>query len=268
MDILRAGEMLARSSQLLSSSIAPVHRAQHALRTTVTPRQQLLPQRWRYQAKRSFTASVKWQQLEPESSNPQKSTHGKDRDMTSFLDENLDFLKPAEGQDTEQPSRPSVRYGGRGQSSVDDILGLMGSGRSRRQQQSTDSASMTSGLTDFANLLDPNYSQHRGGASGKIDPNVPAPPPTLTPSPVKLGPSVGRTVNIDPARGFDASRAFRQLEMNCNRNGVKRHAMRQRFHERPGLKRKRLHSERWRRRFKEGFRETVKMVQRMKRQGW
>ena len=44
--------------------------------------------------------------------------------------------------------------------------------------------------------------------------------------------------------------------------------MRQRFHEREGLKRKRLRNERWRRRFKEGFQRAVGRVVGMKRQGW
>lgn len=85
---------------------------------------------------------------------------------------------------------------------------------------------------------------------------------------MKLNSSVGRTIKVDPARGIDVARAFTVLETQCNRNNVKRDAQKQRYHERPGLKRKRLKSERWRRRFKETFKRTVTMVQRMKGQGW
>jgi hypothetical protein len=55
-------------------------------------------------------------------------------------------------------------------------------------------------------------------------------------------------------KGVDLGRGFRVLEINCQRNQERGDFMRQRFHERPGLKRKRLHSLRWRKRFKEGFR--------------
>ena len=43
---------------------------------------------------------------------------------------------------------------------------------------------------------------------------------------------------------------------------------RQRFHERGGLKRKRLRRERWRRRFMEGFKGTVGRVKGLRNQGW
>lgn len=97
---------------------------------------------------------------------------------------------------------------------------------------------------------------------------APSLPPKLDKPSLKLGPSVGRTIAVDGSKGMDVGRAFRSLEMACARNAVRRDFQRQRFHERPGLKRKRLHSERWRRRFKEGFRGVVRMVNRMKKQGW
>lgn len=85
---------------------------------------------------------------------------------------------------------------------------------------------------------------------------------------MKLNSSTGRQVRVDPERRMDVGRAFRSLEILCARNSVKRDFMRQRFHERPGLKRKRLKSERWRKNFKAGFKETVRMVMKMKKQGW
>lgn len=94
------------------------------------------------------------------------------------------------------------------------------------------------------------------------------PPPPPQAAPMKLDSSVGRTIHVNADKGIDVGRAFRMLEQRCAQNSVKRDFMRQRFHERPGLKRKRLKQERWRRRFKEGFRETVAMVGRMKKQGW
>lgn len=84
----------------------------------------------------------------------------------------------------------------------------------------------------------------------------------------RLGPSVGRSVLVEPERGIDLGRAFRNLDINCFRNTVKADFMRQRFHERPGLKRKRLRTVRWRKRFKEGFRAMVSKVEEMRRSGW
>ena len=94
------------------------------------------------------------------------------------------------------------------------------------------------------------------------------PEPTLYQPTIKSRPSLGRTVEIWPDRGFDLGRAFRSLDINCAVNGVRGHAMKQRFHERPGLKRKRLKSVRWRRNFKKGFNEVVGKVKRMRRKGW
>ncbi|OIW28657.1 hypothetical protein CONLIGDRAFT_670447 [Coniochaeta ligniaria NRRL 30616] len=78
--------------------------------------------------------------------------------------------------------------------------------------------------------------------------------------------STGRT--IEKYGNVDVARAFTLLDMACNRNGVPRDLRRQKFHERPGLKRKRLRSERWRKMFKLGFRATVSRVSELRRQGW
>ena len=84
--------------------------------------------------------------------------------------------------------------------------------------------------------------------------------------PMDLNPSTGRSVKIGV--GIDVGRAFKLLEQSCARNGVRREANTQRFHERPGLKRKRLRRERWRRKFMEGFKATVGRVKQLKNQGW
>ncbi|KAL9102445.1 MAG: hypothetical protein Q9163_002406 [Psora crenata] len=85
---------------------------------------------------------------------------------------------------------------------------------------------------------------------------------------IRSRPTVGRTIELDPGRGMDFGRAMRQLNILCATNKVRADAMRQRFHERPGMKRKRLKSERWRKLFKEGFRATVGRVKEMRRKGW
>jgi small subunit ribosomal protein MRP21 len=83
---------------------------------------------------------------------------------------------------------------------------------------------------------------------------------------LKLNPSTGRTVSI--SGGVDVGRGFRLLEMSCARNRVRGDANKQRFHERGGIKRKRLRRERWRKRFMEGFKATVMRVKQLKKQGW
>ena len=67
---------------------------------------------------------------------------------------------------------------------------------------------------------------------------------------------------------MDLGRALRQMEMKLAINSVRADFNRQRFHERAGLKRKRLKSQRWRKRFKQGFRAVVAKVDDMRRRGW
>ncbi|MCJ1283084.1 hypothetical protein MMC26_002411 [Xylographa opegraphella] len=88
------------------------------------------------------------------------------------------------------------------------------------------------------------------------------------PPPIRLDAFIGRSEEVDPDRGLDLGRALKKLETKCSYNNVRGDVARQRFHERPGLKRKRLKSERWRKRFKEGFRAVVAKVQDMRNRGW
>jgi len=85
--------------------------------------------------------------------------------------------------------------------------------------------------------------------------------------PLLLNPSTGRSVTIG-STGIDVAKGFRLMEMSCARNKIKSDSMKQRFHERGGLKRKRLRRERWRTRFLEGFKATVSRVKQLKHQGW
>lgn len=84
---------------------------------------------------------------------------------------------------------------------------------------------------------------------------------------MRLNASTGRTIEVG-ALGIDIARGIKLLEMSCSRNRVRADANKQRFHERAGLKRKRLGRERWRRRFAEGFKGVVGRVKELKRQGW
>ncbi|KAK8127846.1 hypothetical protein PG984_008954 [Apiospora sp. TS-2023a] len=76
----------------------------------------------------------------------------------------------------------------------------------------------------------------------------------------------GRTMYV--SKGADVGRAFKMLEMQCQSNRVRADFQKQRYHERNGMKRKRLVSERWQRKFKGGFKATCKRVSELRRQGW
>ncbi|KAJ5052034.1 uncharacterized protein L3040_001794 [Drepanopeziza brunnea f. sp. 'multigermtubi'] len=91
--------------------------------------------------------------------------------------------------------------------------------------------------------------------------------PKAARKPIKLSPSTGRSKVIGGG-GVDIATGFRLVEMSCARNKVKSDFMRQRFHERGGMKRKRLRRERWRTRFMEGFKATIARVKQLKNQGW
>lgn len=86
------------------------------------------------------------------------------------------------------------------------------------------------------------------------------------PEAMRLRPSTGRTVYR--SGNVDVARSFQVLNRLVKVNRVKQDFQRQRFHERPGLKRKRQRSERWRRRFQHGFRAVVHRVVELRNQGW
>lgn len=85
---------------------------------------------------------------------------------------------------------------------------------------------------------------------------------------IESRPRVGRTIEIDSKTGIDVAVALRKLTRACLNNNVRYDQQRQRHHERPGLKRKRLKRVRWRARFKQGFRVLVGKVLAMRSKGW
>lgn len=88
--------------------------------------------------------------------------------------------------------------------------------------------------------------------------------------PMKFDATTGRTVNVSGAskQSIDVAKAFTLVEINCSRNKVRMMANKQRFHERGGLKRKRLRRQRWQKRFMEGFKATISRVRHLRKQGW
>ncbi|PVI04555.1 hypothetical protein DM02DRAFT_611392 [Periconia macrospinosa] len=84
----------------------------------------------------------------------------------------------------------------------------------------------------------------------------------------RLGATYGRSVDLDPNRHRDLVQGVGILTALVIRNNIKNDFRKQKFHERPGLKRKRLASERWRARFKAGFHQVTSRVTELNRKGW
>ncbi|KEY64207.1 hypothetical protein S7711_03496 [Stachybotrys chartarum IBT 7711] len=83
---------------------------------------------------------------------------------------------------------------------------------------------------------------------------------------------LGRTIfvgnNFGPTAAPTVSLALNSLNRLVRSEQISSKFYAQRFHERKGLKRKRLAMTRWRKRFKDGFKATVNRVLELKRQGW
>lgn len=85
---------------------------------------------------------------------------------------------------------------------------------------------------------------------------------------LKLGPTLGRQVHVEPERGTDLGGALRKLQATISQNRVKHDAFDQKFHVRKGMVRKQKKMERWKKLFKFSFQGTVQKIQRMQAQGW
>ncbi|TID23725.1 hypothetical protein E2P81_ATG03292 [Venturia nashicola] len=90
----------------------------------------------------------------------------------------------------------------------------------------------------------------------------------LTELPIRLSAKMGRTLDVDPGKPNDLGTKMSQLNGLVARNKIRSDFNKQKFHERGGMKRKRLKSERWRTRFKNEFRKTVLRVQVLRKKGW
>lgn len=248
----------SRASALLKPLLtSPAHRLPQIQRTAA-------PISTFCTGQRSFTTT---RYRREERQEPERKTSSINDDISSLLDGTLDLTKGTPTTPASRTSRFKSRdaqqsSGARGvaneleqarssnRSSVDDLLeGMVNRSAGEHRRRATSSYNSSDIYDMFS------------GDSGQ---------PTLTKEaePVHLPPNVGRLVAVDDKRGMDVARAFRTMEIQCNRNRVKRSFAQQRFHERPGLKRKRLKNERWLKRFKENFKGTVQLVQKMKKQGW
>lgn len=259
MELFRAGEAIVRHSQPLLPFLAPgIYRSSpnHCSRTI--SRVGRLGRTPSAQKSRCLSSSTYLRQngMEAKTSSGVDASPqpGPSSRVTDELNNVLNSTRGLKSQSLRTPQTTSTNPSAavNGEKTGQSNFGELGKG-DRSQNQLIDMGD------DFWDLF--------GAPKGKTG----LAPPTAVPEkklPFKLNPSVGRTVRIDANRGMDVGRAFRQLDIMCARNRVKRDAARQRFHERPGLKRKRLKSERWRKRFKEGFKALVQKAMAMKKQGW
>ncbi|KAI1410209.1 hypothetical protein F5Y13DRAFT_167950 [Hypoxylon sp. FL1857] len=90
--------------------------------------------------------------------------------------------------------------------------------------------------------------------------------PAPTRPPLRLVPRTGRTIHV--GKTVDVARSFKLLSIQTSQNRIQADFHHQKFHERPGLKRKRLKSQRWQKRFKKGFKACVSRVRELIKQGW
>lgn len=115
---------------------------------------------------------------------------------------------------------------------------------------------------DFLSMLDSRNSIHNQITT--LDP--------LERPKVRAATATGRTVFVKNFTGPNAASsapvAINILNKLVQQQGVRAKFNYQRFHERRGMKKKRLKMVRWRKQFKAGFRATVKRVMELKRQGW
>ncbi|GIZ43106.1 hypothetical protein CKM354_000634600 [Cercospora kikuchii] len=214
---------------------------------------------------RAFTATPR--QREERRDQPANSSISDD--ISSLLDTTLDFGKGTPAATSKRPSHLKSR-------NAQQEAGSQGVSNELQRARSSTQDSVAKLLETMVTKSSLGDRARRGSSyssadvTGAFSGHGGAPPliDTKESAPIVLPPNVGRLVEVDEKRNMDVGRAFRTMEILCNKNKVKRTFAQQRFHERPGLKRKRLKNERWIRRFRENFRGTVQLVQKMKKQGW
>nr|ANM86533.1 hypothetical protein [Cladonia uncialis subsp. uncialis] len=175
-----------------------------------------------------------------------------DQNVARILDQTLDSLpNPAK----REPSTPNI------QSSADRTRKALGSYLERERGARTPGQVAQS--MDFPRPADP-----QSNPSASLLNSIKLKPAVRAKRTVRSRPTVGRTIEVYQEGGQHVAGALKKLEILCVVNKIRSDQFRQRFHERPGLKRKRLKSERWRKLFKASFKTTVARVQEMRRKGW
>ena len=258
MEVRRAADVFLRSH------ISPFSTFLNPSAPIWARRAQLCPQIANRAAQRTLRSSTRQNALKPEaitSATPATKGSNTASETVEELSKTLWASRPA--RNASSPLSPDAEKRMNGGDSAVDILEAIN--KARTGAKSDTGLSPSRGF-DAGLMLDPiaplndNRSIMQSFSQGHL--TLPQTPRL----PMRLKPSTGRSVTI--GTGIDVARGLRLLEQSCARNKIRADATKQRFHERGGLKRKRLRRERWRRRFLEGFKATVGRVRELKNQGW
>ena len=261
MDLMKARETMMRSSQ----SIMPFLAHREPARRMAFVSRHCRAQPMNTSTSRSFATSMRRQQ-DDDTASAVKSAPEQPARRPSVSDDISNILNSAMDGKKGTPTAPTARTS-RFPSRDAQSTSSPARAQLTADKQQQDRSSIDDMMASFK-LPQTRTTGRNIAASLNPRGNRSAPPPVPQPAPMKLGPTLGRTVHVDNQRGIDVARAFRSMEIQVARNSVRKEFARQKFHERPGKKRKRLHSERWRKRFKIGFKATVKRVLKMRKQGW
>jgi small subunit ribosomal protein MRP21 len=151
--------------------------------------------------------------------------------------------------------------------SADDLLNSFRAGMaggSRRGGNTLDPSRLARTSTTSMAGLSKDSALFKSGPNSISQKAIPPPPLTL-----RLNASTGRSISLrNGAYDIDVGQGVRLLQRELSKNRVMYMQRKAKYHERPGLKRKRLRSERWRKRFMVGFLGYVAKAMKMKRQGW
>lgn len=271
------GELLLRPSTLLRVPIFPTSSRTRAIAPS-------------WSSQRTLTNYTPPRAAQPQSNPREEPTEERQPRATAKETANpyLDFLS-----NPDAPNRSSANSSEQVSRGIDDLFASTNSPKFRRSVPSASQVPNSSADPSDA----PNKSQRLFGAdwspsSNRMQRRKPldlnemampddsmlglfnAPPARVPEIPEseknypRLNPSYGRKVELDPARGRDLVRGIGMLGSLVARNKVRADFMKQRYHERPGLKRKRLKTERWRARFKIGFQTVTARVTELTRKGW
>jgi small subunit ribosomal protein MRP21 len=254
MELRRAAEVILRSQTSSLSFLAPsTARWQRG--------RQICHQFSNRPSQRAFTSSSPSQALKP----PVTSATPPEEPQTDAQPSWARGGSNSRRQGFNSPSMdPEIEKRLNGGDTASDLLSRLS--KSRPSIRATSNSSF-----DVGRMLDP-YTKSGGSSSPSSTQDMmeqigmTTMPKQESKIPMRLNPAMGRGIPIGP--GVDVGRGFKMLEQLCGRNKVKSDAMKQRFHERGGLKRKRLARERWRKRFKAGFIAAVLRVKQLRSQGW
>lgn len=259
MELRRAADALMRfHTSPLARFLAPSVSSQWQSRisTNVNGLTTLSSQRSIHSSSNLSAGSILQPSITTSAEKPQDEVEGAKEEKTGSMDwlEKLDMNKVGSRRFQSNPKDQSLRSLEKGSSASDLLLeGFNRARRDRTNRFNLDRMASPEPVSRAADLM-----------KSMTDSIMAMPAPQKIP--IRLNSTTGRTVPVGGTT--DIAQALILLNRSCARNKVSSDFRRQRFHERPGLKRKRLHSQRWRKRFLTSFKATVKRVKDLRRQGW